>query len=74
MKKVLGQLGIADASFKVMIRKIEADKDSFDYIISQNKKYVFSETGFDEVEFYISTNTGEDLKPLAKVTPIFSFT
>ena len=67
VKKVLGQLGIADVSFKVMIRRIEADKDSLDYIISQNKKYVFSETGVDEVEFYISTNTGEDLKPLAKV-------
>jgi len=67
VKKMLAQVGIPDASFKVMISKAEADKHSSDFIISHNIKYVYSETGFDEVEFYISTNAGEDLKPLAKV-------
>lgn len=67
VKKMLAQVGIPDASFKVMISKTEADKHSSDFIISHNIKFVYSETGFDEVEFYISTNAGEDLKPLAKV-------
>jgi DNA repair protein RecN (Recombination protein N) len=67
VKKMLAQVGIPDASFKVMISKTEADKHSSDFLISHNIKFVYSETGFDEVEFYISTNAGEDLKPLAKV-------
>lgn len=67
VKKILAQLGISDASFKIMINRTEVDKDSLDFIILQNKKFAYSENGFDEVEFFISTNTGEDLKPLAKV-------
>ncbi|MDY0081818.1 MAG: DNA repair protein RecN, partial [Ignavibacteriaceae bacterium] len=65
--KSLTQLGISDASFKVKIGRTEADKNSTEFITAQNKKYLYSDSGFDEVEFYISTNTGEDVKPLAKV-------
>lgn len=65
--KSLNQLGISDSSFKVKISKTEADKDSVDFILFNNKKYSYSDTGFDEVEFYISTNIGEDVKPLTKV-------
>ena len=65
--KSLNQLGISDSSFKVKISKTEADKDSVDFILFNNKKYSYSNTGFDEVEFYISTNIGEDVKPLTKV-------
>ncbi|HQJ46229.1 MAG TPA: DNA repair protein RecN, partial [Ignavibacteriaceae bacterium] len=65
--KTLKLLGISDASFKVKINKIEPDKEKEDFLFYQNKKYLYSETGIDEVEFYISTNAGEDVKPLAKV-------
>lgn len=65
--KSLNQLGISDSSFKVKISKTEADKNSVDFILFNNKKYSYSDTGFDEVEFYISTNIGEDVKPLTKV-------
>ncbi|KAB2852575.1 MAG: DNA repair protein RecN [Ignavibacterium sp.] len=65
--KSLNQLGISDSSFKVKISKTEADKDNVDFILFNNKKYSYSDTGFDEVEFYISTNIGEDVKPLTKV-------
>ena len=33
----------------------------------QKKHLTYDENGIDEVEFYISTNIGEDPKPLAKV-------
>ena len=39
--------------------------DNFVYI--NKKKLLADEKGIDRVEFYISTNPGEDPKPLAKV-------
>ena len=67
VKKALSQLGIPDAVFKVNIFQSEVEKNSDNYISIKNKKYSYSDTGFDEVEFYISTNAGEDSKPLIKV-------
>lgn len=67
VKKVLEQLGIVNAIFKVKINQIETDLDDGDFILVKNKKYRFTDNGIDEVEFYISTNTGEDAKPLIKV-------
>ncbi|HMN26440.1 MAG TPA: DNA repair protein RecN, partial [Ignavibacteriaceae bacterium] len=67
VKKVLSQLGIPDAEFKVSILQTEVEGNSDNFIFSKNKKFSFSNTGFDEVEFFISTNAGEDAKPLTKV-------
>ncbi len=67
VKKVLAQLGIPDAIFKVTILQTEADLNSENFISFKNKNYGFGDNGFDEVEFYISTNAGEDAKPLTKV-------
>lgn len=64
--KVLNQLGIIESSFKVNINRFESD-GSENFITLSGKKYKYSSTGFDEVEFYISTNRGEDPKPLIKV-------
>jgi DNA repair protein RecN (Recombination protein N) len=38
-----------------------------EYVLVNGNKYSCNSKGIDEVEFYISTNPGEDLKPLAKV-------
>jgi DNA repair protein RecN (Recombination protein N) len=65
VKKVLAQLGIPDTIFKV--KMIQTESDSENYLIIKNKKYNLNELGIDTVEFYISTNTGEDIKPLIKV-------
>ncbi len=65
--KVLEQLGINNAVFKVKFENIEADKTDQNFLLVQNKKYRFTENGIDDVEFYISTNAGEDVKPLSKV-------
>jgi DNA repair protein RecN (Recombination protein N) len=66
-KKELAQLGIPAAIFKVNITQTEADKNSNHYLILKNKNLNCSENGIDVVEFFISTNAGEDVKPLIKV-------
>ncbi len=65
--ETLAELGITDASFKVKIKNNLANDSSANFIIVDDKKYKFNSKGFDEVEFLISTNLGEDLKPLSKV-------
>jgi DNA repair protein RecN (Recombination protein N) len=66
VKEVLSELGIADSAFEVKIFQHKA-ADGEDYILLKDNKYTYTSGGMDEVEFYISTNIGEDLKPLAKV-------
>jgi len=53
----LKELGISQPEFKTEILNEPAD----------GKPLKFSSTGIDKVEFFISTNPGEDPKPLAKV-------
>jgi len=67
VKKVLAQLGIPDAIFKVTIKQNETGRNDNYSVTLKNKNYICTETGIDEVEFYISTNAGEDAKPLTKV-------
>ena len=50
----LAELGIAHPAFKTAIKSIENIKG-------------FNYNGKDEVEFYISLNKGEDLKPLSRI-------
>ncbi len=67
VKAVLASLGIPDALFEVKIANIPADANSQYSIIIADKNYRYSSTGYDNVEFFISTNIGEETKPLAKV-------
>lgn len=64
---VLAELGIPNAKFDVRITQQEINPDSADGLKFNNKNYTYDSNGCDEVEFYISTNVGEDVKPLAKV-------
>jgi DNA repair protein RecN (Recombination protein N) len=70
----LEKLGIQNASFAVRIGRLEvplddnAERSSYpDYIIAGKKAVRLHEKGYDAVEFYISLNLGEELKPLAVV-------
>ncbi|PKL82289.1 MAG: DNA repair protein RecN [Ignavibacteriae bacterium HGW-Ignavibacteriae-3] len=63
----LKELGIADSVFETKIINHNADGDSENFIIAGGKKYKFNNYGYDEVEFFVSTNIGEDPKPLVKV-------
>ncbi|MCS7285540.1 MAG: DNA repair protein RecN [Anaerolineae bacterium] len=63
VEKHLAELGMAKARFQVSITW----KEDPDGVWVDNKRYAFDSTGIDRVEFLVSTNPGEPLKPLAKV-------
>ncbi len=64
--KVLAGLGIPDAKFQVRINQAN-ESDPADSVSVSGKNYKADVKGIDTVEFYISTNAGEDVKPLIKV-------
>ncbi len=62
----IGELGIAKAKFETAITQQTGAENSAS--VSINGKYFeSSSTGIDSVEFFMSTNAGEEAKPLAKV-------
>ena len=61
----LKELGIVHANFQTRIKNNLSENKS--HIIVEGNPYKYSSKGFDSVEFFISTNTGEDPKPLAKI-------
>jgi len=61
----LKQLGIQYPEFKTVISNDISTNENF--VITNNKHYQYSDKGIDKVEFFISTNKGEDPKPLPKV-------
>ncbi len=64
--QALIQLGIAESKFIIEIKQ-QTDSESENFILAGNKRFSFNEKGLDEVEFFISTNKGEEPKPLTKV-------
>ncbi len=67
VKKVLADLGIPNAVFEVKIIQKSASENEDNFILVNKKKLKFNSQGIDNVEFFIATNVGEDVKPLAKV-------
>ncbi|MCW8811893.1 MAG: DNA repair protein RecN [Chlorobium sp.] len=65
IESTLKELGIPEPDFQTEIKNNLAEKDKG--INIDGKFYNATSKGIDEVEFFISTNPGEDLKPLAKV-------
>ncbi len=70
----LSKLGIQNAKFTTSITQSELDGersngvDSSAYFVAAGKKKLaLNQRGCDDVEFLISTNLGEDVKPLVKV-------
>jgi len=64
--KMLSFLGINNAEFKINF-EIEENVTSENYVNINSKKVNLNSNGIDIVEFYISANLGEDLKPLSKI-------
>ncbi|MCS6989879.1 MAG: DNA repair protein RecN [Chloroherpetonaceae bacterium] len=60
----LKKLGISEGRFEV---RFSASPDADGDIIIDGTRYAANANGYDEIEFLISTNLGEDVKPLAKV-------
>lgn len=50
------------------LKELYMDKAVFEVNFAKTKKPVFSATGIDQVEFYIQTNPGEAMGPLARIT------
>ena len=65
IEETLKELGIPKPEFKNQISNSQAEKDTGVFV--DGKFFKATLKGIDEVEFFISTNPGEDLKPLAKV-------
>ncbi|MEE4312637.1 MAG: DNA repair protein RecN [candidate division KSB1 bacterium] len=61
---VLSELGMPGARFKI---SIVHEEDENGLVQIDGKFYKTNSTGIDSVEFFISANAGEELKPLAKV-------
>lgn len=49
------------------LKELYMEKTKFEVIVKQSNDYQFLKTGMDTVEFFISPNPGEPLKPLSKV-------
>ncbi len=60
----LKKLGIPEGRLEV---RFSASPDKDGDVLINGVRYVANANGYDEVEFLISTNLGEDVKPLAKV-------
>ncbi len=67
IEATIKNLGIANSNFEVRIKNSHPKNNSERFVISQNENFLYDNNGIDEVEFYISTNLGEDPKPLSKV-------
>lgn len=65
VEKYLMELGISQPNFQTKIIN-EAGEES-NHLTFKNKSFSCSARGVDKVEFFISTNSGEHPKPLAKV-------
>lgn len=63
IERELDELRMADAEFVVHLDRIE-DKNG---VPVDGARYAFDITGIDQVEFLISPNPGEPLRPLAKI-------
>ncbi|HLP17909.1 MAG TPA: DNA repair protein RecN [Bacteroidota bacterium] len=65
----LSELGIQKAKFSVALeqRVIDGQTPHALYVNLGNKKIAALPRGVDEIEFFLSTNVGEEVKPLAKV-------
>jgi DNA repair protein RecN (Recombination protein N) len=64
VKKELYDLNMAEVEFEVSATKTQAQEG---ISLPDGQTYLFNNEGIDTVEFYVSTNPGEPLKPLAKI-------
>lgn len=67
IEEALKSLGISDSNFEVKVLNQNVDGNTENFILVDGKKFKFNNRGYDEVEFFVSTNAGEDPKPLVKV-------
>jgi DNA repair protein RecN (Recombination protein N) len=64
IQATLSELGMGKTKFDV---KIKSQEDENGLLEMDGKRYFADEKGMDQVEFFVSPNPGEELKPLAKI-------
>ena len=64
IKRSLADLGMEKTKFEIKVVQREVVNGLAEL---DGKRYQVSERGMDEVEFFVSPNVGEELKPLAKI-------
>ena len=64
MEKELKTLGMEGSSFSVQFQRSESPEGPIE---RDGKRYEVKQDGMDVIEFLLSTNSGEDLKPLRKI-------
>lgn len=67
VEEALKSLGISDSCFEIKIESRNAEPDSELYLTIGSSRFKCDNNGIDFVEFFVSTNAGEDPKPLVKV-------
>jgi DNA repair protein RecN (Recombination protein N) len=67
IENVLKGLGIEKGKFVVHIEQTETAPGATNAVLYNDLHYAAGPTGFDRAEFFISTNLGEEPKPLARV-------
>jgi len=63
----LADLNMAKTQFKIGINQLDADTDTDTGVPYQGRKVQINATGADRLEFLVSPNPGESLKPLTKI-------
>jgi DNA repair protein RecN (Recombination protein N) len=64
VNKELDEVGLSGARFKVSVSQ---EEDSNGLQFSSNKSYAYNSDGADKIEFLLSTNPGEPLRPLRAI-------
>ena len=64
--ELLKHVDIPDSRFEVRFSHLPAENLD-DYILIKGDPVKFNSSGYDDVQFFISTNLGEDVKPLTKI-------
>ena len=67
IEALLKEMGLNHIEFENRIQKQEADKEDELALEIDGEYYKADNNGIDKLEFYISTNKGEDPKPLRKI-------
>lgn len=63
----LKYLGISESKFEANFSEVNQSGEDDNFIYIGSKKLKFTLRGTDKIEFYLSTNIGEDVKPLQKI-------
>lgn len=65
--KVLKELGMPNAEFHTVVQQREAAEENSGFVKQGRTVFQTTPKGIDLVEFHISPNVGEELKPLSKI-------